>query len=318
MRHPTQTGLANLKLVEATVEYIGQREPDDRKSIDELPKGSALRAARLIGRGCMVRTKSADAGTQAAGNRLILRAIKETADAHIQVEAQRPARLMAQVGSLLLAPPNEISTVRQRMHYEVVAQIKEIDVQLKSLGRRRDHHSIGKTRALSGEKATLLGLGLITRQKHPHTLGLPALTHHDNDPHMIRGKSYDLLLINTHLNDTYETHKIQIKQGCLGLCTETRATDRLRWMQQDRYEPDIALVSGHCDFVLRPTGSDAPNLRITTNMLLGEVNSTLPPNRIDLMDAHANGLVLSMTMRDPRRMGTAYAGPAVLPVAAAA
>jgi hypothetical protein len=316
MRHPKQSGLANLKLVEATIGYIGQYEPDDRKAIDALPKGSAGRAARLIGRGCMVKITSKHPTTQAAGDRLIQRAITETANARIQIEQERPARLMSRMASLLLAAPHEIAQARRQMHGEVISQIKELDVQLRGLGVNRARGSTGKADSLRGEKTGLLGLGLITRQGHPATLGLPALTHHDNDPHMTRGKSYDLFVTNINPDGTPEHQKVQVKQRCLGLCTDTPELRRRRWEEQDRYEPDIALVSGHCDIVIRPTGNEDPNLRTTTNLLLAEASNRLHVEQIAEMDDHTGSLVLSMTMNDSRRMGTAFAGPAVVPMAA--
>jgi hypothetical protein len=319
MRHPKQTGLANLRMVEATIEYIGQREPDDRKSIDELPPGSASRAARLIGRGCMVKANSTRADTQAAGDRLIRRAFIETTDARIQLRTERSARLMRRVATLLLAPADKIATARQGMHSEAIAQMKQIEMQTRSLIRRDDPDSIRMAEKLSGENNELIGLGWLTWQGYPTTLGLPALNHHDRVPRErreLRTTSYDLMVVNANADGSTEVNKIQFKRECLGLCTETKETRRLRSDLQDRYQPDIGLVSGHCDLVIRPTDIKNPSLWTSYTSLQAQASGQASPQLVDEMDYHTNTLVFSMTMRDPRRMGTAYAGPAILPAAA--
>ena len=96
-----------------------------------------------------------------------------------------------------------------------------------------------------------------------------------------------------------ETYKLQVKCGCLGLCTHTGKPR----ITQSRYDKDITLVSACCDLQRGDDrSSELLDFRVA-DLLVRELDDDLSYEEVHELDSYTDSLILSVTMGDERRMG---------------
>jgi hypothetical protein len=297
MKYPRYTLGVQYDTVGAYTRFIGEREHYDEATLSANPKGSPRRVARMIGRACNLRMQ----GGGREGATRVLRRAEMQAAGPLQTCEGRALRRLGMTAHLLLATPREVSGVRQATHAEVIAQLTEVENQLRH-GKPNGHRS-----KLVGEASELISLGLVTRQVHPSTLAMPALTHHDE---LTSARdNHDVVLVSGMPDQGgYQIERQQVKTCCLRLCNSYPVQPALF---QDEYSSEVTLLSGHCDLAL-PDGG----LKGTADLLIQEYGSEASVSQVDTLDSLTGNLVLAMTMHDPRRMGSLAPESSLVSVAA--
>lgn len=273
MRYPNyDAGLyppPGISLVDAYTTLIGRSERDNQDEIATLPKGSTRRASMRIGRACLLGKRDPEAA------RLIARSARAELDPHSpraradHVHHYRTlARLIERGDS-----PETVLSLRRDLHRQSIEDLQDARHELDKCHGQISHETKRRVQDHLGRRTEARTLASLNRQLHPWMMVVRALEHHDQH-HSIAGHgrearaaNFDAVLIESspiglfeNDDDAAETariHKLQIKSDCFGMCERDRNPRRQvanrRYFEsvlRPRYNPDITLISGCCDFQL--------------------------------------------------------------------
>lgn len=164
-------------------------------------------------------------------------------DKKISAQQKREARLL-ELGALMIEKrnfPTEVKRAQKRLNYETALHLGHTMLELKKLHGPDDERRRGN---INGRLAELTAVSLINYGKSSNHAGIFAPPHHD----LMRntGSNQDSIFYRSSGGEAL-TQALQIKLRCGGFCNDTKPTPDDR----EKYHPDIALISGHCDLGLK-------------------------------------------------------------------
>ena len=284
MRYPNYDGLESRpSIAPAYLDAIATVE----RSINtqSKPNGLAEKASRLIAKTCIDiqdQPKHANSWPPFADAAQMLDLTKKH-----QKSTTVHRSFMQHVMRLAFSTDALVDQVRQEMHADAIKNLKLTAEHLHGDPEHLDTHV--------GSLAELATLGVVTRLKHPGFMALPALPHHDSG--QASHSNFDMLAVELDTNGDPLIHKAQIKYGCLGFCSHTSPLKQPRLFQSIRkrrahaalYDPEIVMVSAHCDLNIEAGKAGV------VDALIREYEGEITDDETGELDYYSSSMLLTLT-----------------------
>lgn len=241
------------QLIQICGEGIAAHEKHSRPS----DRGGVIhRTSHKLGRHCLHASRGKDTAREPIKELISdLQSLSETKNQALKRQAKR-----LEISSRLIAKGHLHRTPEKLRHqYQAVIcqQLGNLVIQMSDPTKRekRSEHI--------GELSELTTMGLINHPRDPDFMAIAALPHHDFPiSNKKRGRNYDALFV--HRDHGYQA--LQVKRACQGFCASPEKSHSNN--ERKYYHPQVAMVSGHCDFGIRRTNPDLQQYDLTIPELL--------------------------------------------------